>query len=237
MSKSFAPPLEQVDQIYDHRPPNCWLLTCKRRESVGTLSGVASLLARWLVLQPRFMDHAGKALYGVGIWAQVARMTAEDIRQKGSGCGSLLRKKISRSLGTCSENPFIIDRIYRVLNLAPEQSGEYHLHIVKLDFIIWNHGEALVCRNHWLCAPHPQKQRTSGLWWSDEFDRDYIEETAIAHEEAGFDQVLVGTGILGGRGRTGNCQPCACGGRKKLKVLVAHRPGFVPADGRRTPNF
>ena len=46
-------------------------------------------------------------------------------------------------------------------------------------------------------VPHTRKTETSGLWWSDEFDRDYIEETAIAHEEAGFDQVLVGQGSWG----------------------------------------
>ena len=74
-------------------------------------------------------------------------------------------------------------------------------------------------------VPHTRKTETSGLWWSDEFDRDYIEETAIAHEEAGFDQVLVGQGSWGPDALVIASHVLAV--TKKLKVLVAHRPGFV----------
>lgn len=74
-------------------------------------------------------------------------------------------------------------------------------------------------------VPHTRKTETSGLWWSDEFDSDYIEETAIAHEEAGFDRVLVGQGSWGPDALVVASHVLAV--TNKLKVLVAHRPGFV----------
>ncbi|GLU29066.1 LLM class flavin-dependent oxidoreductase [Brucella sp. NBRC 12950] len=74
-------------------------------------------------------------------------------------------------------------------------------------------------------VPHTRATETSGLWWSSDFDVDYIEETALAHEEAGFDRVLVGT-------HSWSPDPWMIashilGITKKLKVLVAHRPGPV----------
>ncbi|PRA45353.1 alkanesulfonate monooxygenase [Ochrobactrum sp. MYb68] len=74
-------------------------------------------------------------------------------------------------------------------------------------------------------VPHTRATETSGLWWSSDFDVDYIEETALAHEEAGFDRVLVGM-------HAWSPDPWMIASHilritKKLKVLVAHRPGPV----------
>lgn len=72
---------------------------------------------------------------------------------------------------------------------------------------------------------HTRHTDTSGLWWSAEFDPDYIALTAQAHEEAGFDAVLVGSDSWG----PDSWQVAAhvLRSTRKLKVLVAHRPGFV----------
>ncbi|MDH7785381.1 alkanesulfonate monooxygenase [Ochrobactrum sp. 19YEA23] len=74
-------------------------------------------------------------------------------------------------------------------------------------------------------VPHTRATETSGLWWSSDFDVDYIEETALAHEEAGFDSVLVGM-------HSWSPDPWMIASHilritRKLKVLVAHRPGTV----------
>lgn len=74
-------------------------------------------------------------------------------------------------------------------------------------------------------VPHTRATETSGLWWSSDFDVDYIEEAALAHEEAGFDSVLVGM-------HSWSPDPWMIASHilritKKLKVLVAHRPGPV----------
>lgn len=74
-------------------------------------------------------------------------------------------------------------------------------------------------------VPHTRRTETSGLWWSDDLDRDYIEETALAHEEAGFDSVLVGQGSWGPDALLIAQHVLTV--TKRLKVLVAHRPGFV----------
>lgn len=74
-------------------------------------------------------------------------------------------------------------------------------------------------------VPHTRATETTGLWWSDDFDIDYIEETALAHEEAGFDRVLVGQGSWGPDAWLIASHVLRI--TKKLKVLVAHRPGFV----------
>ncbi|MBV8651017.1 MAG: LLM class flavin-dependent oxidoreductase [Alphaproteobacteria bacterium] len=73
--------------------------------------------------------------------------------------------------------------------------------------------------------PHTRDTETTGLWWSDDFDLAYIQETAIAHEEAGFDRVLVGQSSWGP-------DPWLIAAHvlrvtRSLKVLVAHRPGFT----------
>lgn len=59
-----------------------------RGEFAGEMIGVAA---------PVF-DHAGKAIYGVGIWAQAARMTPEDLDRKAPAVMAAAQK-ISRSLG------------------------------------------------------------------------------------------------------------------------------------------
>jgi alkanesulfonate monooxygenase len=72
---------------------------------------------------------------------------------------------------------------------------------------------------------HTRRTDTSGLWWSEDFDIDYIEETARAHEEAGFDAILVGADSWGPDSWLIASHILRV--TKKLKVLVAHRPGFV----------
>lgn len=74
-------------------------------------------------------------------------------------------------------------------------------------------------------VPHTRRTETTGLWWSDDFDSDYIEETARAHEEAGFDRVLVGQGSWGPDALLIAAHVLKV--TTALKVLVAHRPGFV----------
>jgi len=74
-------------------------------------------------------------------------------------------------------------------------------------------------------VPHTRKTETSGLWWAEDFDRAYIEESAIAHEEAGFDRVLVGQGSWGPDALVIASHVLSV--TTKLKVFVAHRPGFV----------
>ncbi|SDV48751.1 LLM class flavin-dependent oxidoreductase [Chitinasiproducens palmae] len=74
-------------------------------------------------------------------------------------------------------------------------------------------------------VPHTRSTETTGLWWSDDFDLSYIEETAQAHEAAGFDWVLVGQSSWGP-------DPMIIAAHvlrvtQRLKVFVAHRPGFV----------
>lgn len=72
---------------------------------------------------------------------------------------------------------------------------------------------------------HTRQTETTGLWWSDDFDIDYIEQTALAHERAGFDSVLIGADSWG----PDSWQIAAHVLRvtTTLKVLIAHRPGFV----------
>lgn len=72
---------------------------------------------------------------------------------------------------------------------------------------------------------HTRRTETSGLWWSEDFDIDYIEETARAHEEAGFDAILVGADSWGPDSWLIAAHILRV--TQKLKVLVAHRPGFV----------
>lgn len=74
-------------------------------------------------------------------------------------------------------------------------------------------------------VPQTRHTETTGLWWSDDFDVDYIEESARAHEEAGFDRVLVGQGSWGPDAWLVAAHVLRV--TTKLKVLVAHRPGFV----------
>lgn len=74
-------------------------------------------------------------------------------------------------------------------------------------------------------VPHTRHTETTGLWWSEDFDLPYIEETAVAHEEAGFDRVLVGQGSWGPDALLIASHVLRV--TKRLKVFVAHRPGFV----------
>jgi alkanesulfonate monooxygenase len=74
-------------------------------------------------------------------------------------------------------------------------------------------------------VPHTRQTETTGLWWSDDFDLDYIEETAVAHEEAGFDRVLVGQGSWGPDALLIAAHVLKI--TRTLKVFVAHRPGFI----------
>jgi alkanesulfonate monooxygenase len=53
----------------------------------------------------------------------------------------------------------------------------------------------------------------------------YLEEIARAHEEAGFDRVLIGYGAVSPEGWA--VASTVLHATKKLKVMVAHRPGFV----------
>lgn len=73
--------------------------------------------------------------------------------------------------------------------------------------------------------PRTRRTETTGLWWSDDFDLDYIEEAAVAHEEAGFDRVLVGQGSWGPDSLLIAAHVLKV--TRRLKVFVAHRPGFV----------
>lgn len=56
-------------------------------------------------------------------------------------------------------------------------------------------------------------------------DRDYLVGISQAHDEGGFDRVLIGYGAVGPEGWT--VASWVLNSTKKLKVLVAHRPGFV----------
>ncbi len=63
--------------------------------------------------------------------------------------------------------------------------------------------------------------------WTDGpvIDRDYLVEISRAHEDAGFDRVLVGYGAVGPEGWA--VASSVLDHTDHLKVLVAHRPGFV----------
>ena len=63
--------------------------------------------------------------------------------------------------------------------------------------------------------------------WTDGpvIDADYLEEISRAHEDAGFDRVLVGYGAVGPEGWA--VASSVLHHTDHLKVLVAHRPGFV----------
>jgi alkanesulfonate monooxygenase len=57
------------------------------------------------------------------------------------------------------------------------------------------------------------------------FDRDYVRRFAQAHEDAGFDRILV---ALGSSGPDPNqVAAYAAAHTEQLKLLVAHRPGFI----------
>jgi alkanesulfonate monooxygenase len=56
-------------------------------------------------------------------------------------------------------------------------------------------------------------------------DPDYLVDIARAHDEGGFDRVLVGYGAVAPEGWA--VAATVLHSTKKLKVLVAHRPGFV----------
>src|SRR5580698_4624282 len=56
-------------------------------------------------------------------------------------------------------------------------------------------------------------------------DSDYLVEISRAHDEGGFDRVLVGYGAVAPEGWA--VAATVLHTTKKLKVLVAHRPGFV----------
>jgi alkanesulfonate monooxygenase len=63
--------------------------------------------------------------------------------------------------------------------------------------------------------------------WTDGpvIDPDYLLDISRAHEEAGFDRVLVGYGAVGPEGWS--VAASVLHHTTRLKVLVAHRPGFV----------
>jgi alkanesulfonate monooxygenase len=63
--------------------------------------------------------------------------------------------------------------------------------------------------------------------WTDGpvIDLDYLVAISQAHDEAGFDRVLVGYGAVGPEGWA--VASTVLNSTKNLKVLVAHRPGFV----------
>jgi alkanesulfonate monooxygenase len=63
--------------------------------------------------------------------------------------------------------------------------------------------------------------------WTDGpvIDSDYLVEISRAHDEGGFDRVLVGYGAVAPEGWAVAASVLHC--TKHLKVLVAHRPGFV----------
>ncbi len=56
-------------------------------------------------------------------------------------------------------------------------------------------------------------------------DPDYLAGISRAHEQAGFDRVLVGYGAVGPEGWA--VAGAVLHHTERLKVLVAHRPGFV----------
>src|ERR1035438_5061701 len=56
-------------------------------------------------------------------------------------------------------------------------------------------------------------------------DPDYLVDISRAHEQAGFDRVLVGYGAVAPEGWA--VAATVLHSTKKLKVLVAHRPRFV----------
>ena len=56
-------------------------------------------------------------------------------------------------------------------------------------------------------------------------DRDYLIDIARAHDDGGFDRVLVGYGAVAPEGWA--VAATVLHSTKRLKVLVAHRPGFV----------
>src|SRR5271155_1655706 len=63
--------------------------------------------------------------------------------------------------------------------------------------------------------------------WTDGpvIDPDYLIDISRAHDEGGFDRVLVGYGAVGPEGWAVPASVLHC--TNPLKVLVAHRPGFV----------
>ena len=63
--------------------------------------------------------------------------------------------------------------------------------------------------------------------WTDGpvIDLDYLVAISQAHDDAGFDRVLVGYGAVGPEGWA--VASTVLNSTKNLKVLVAHRPGFV----------
>ncbi len=63
--------------------------------------------------------------------------------------------------------------------------------------------------------------------WTDGpvIDPDYLTDISRAHDDGGFDRVLVGYGAVGPEGWAVAASVLHC--TKHLKVMVAHRPGFV----------
>jgi alkanesulfonate monooxygenase len=57
-------------------------------------------------------------------------------------------------------------------------------------------------------------------------DADYVRDFSRAHEEAGFDRVLIGYSASSPDGFA--VAAAALHATERLKVLIAHRPGFVP---------
>lgn len=57
-------------------------------------------------------------------------------------------------------------------------------------------------------------------------DADYVREFSRAHEDAGFDRVLIGYSASSPDGFA--VASAALHATERLKVLIAHRPGFVP---------
>lgn len=58
-----------------------------------------------------------------------------------------------------------------------------------------------------------------------QFDTDYLRRFAVAHEEAGFDRVLIGYGSTSPDGLHLGTYVAAV--TQKLGIMLAHRPGFV----------
>ena len=90
-------PLEQVTK-FTITDPKLLAADLQQTRERGYSIGRGEFAGEMVGIAAPVYDHAGKALYGVGIWAQVARMTPDDISRKAPAVVSAA-EKISRSLG------------------------------------------------------------------------------------------------------------------------------------------
>lgn len=90
-------PLEQVTK-FTITDPDLLAIDLQQTRERGYSIGRGEFAGEMVGIAAPVYDHAGKAIYGVGIWAQVARMAPDDLSRKAPAVVAAAQK-ISRSLG------------------------------------------------------------------------------------------------------------------------------------------